>query len=262
MYSINMILSLMQLFKIMSGEGEQIESPNAGGLFDDSEKCNECSNYPEMADIAIVASLHSSSGIDTSVLPPVAHSLYGLSANAFDAIVRAWMSELPVTAEIIHFGRKVLAAGGRQAAYRAATDKGDSDVQSVDGAAYKVWREFDRLRGLLRFSPNADGEYTALCEPDHFVLPALGPHFRERFGQTPWAIIDVKRCLSLRCKNGQAPVLSDAGDCPEITGKRQDGEWENLWRHYHKTINNESRNNAKLQMQFMPGRYRKYLTEF
>jgi probable DNA metabolism protein len=39
------------------------------------------------------------------------------------------------------------------------------------------------------------------------------------------------------------------------------GEWEKLWQHYHKTINNESRNNPNLQRQFMPKRYWKYLTE-
>jgi len=44
----------------------------------------------------------------------------------------------------------------------------------------------------------SDGMDIARCEPDHLVLPALGPHFRERFGQTPWAIIDEKRRLGVR----------------------------------------------------------------
>jgi probable DNA metabolism protein len=38
-------------------------------------------------------------------------------------------------------------------------------------------------------------------------------------------------------------------------------QWEDLWKHYHKTINNESRDNPKLQKQFMPKRYWKYLPE-
>ena len=37
---------------------------------------------------------------------------------------------------------------------------------------------------------------------------------------------------------------------------------EDLWRLYHRSINNESRNNPGLQRQFMPSRYRKYLNEF
>jgi len=190
------------------------------------------------------------------------------------------MSELPVTAEIVRFGRKVLAAAGRREAYLAATDRGDPDVQAVEAAAYRVWHEFDRLRGLLRFSPDANGEYIARCEPDHFVLPALGPHFRERFGQTPWAIIDEKRRLCLRCDQEQAleffyynesenmvkPDSGSAGGFPQVfaghvpTSYPTD-EWEDLWRLYHKTINNESRSNPELQKQFMPKRYWKYLTE-
>jgi probable DNA metabolism protein len=119
--------------------------------------------------------------------------------------------------------------------------------------------------GLLRFCPDEKGVYIARCEPDHFVLPALGPHFMERFGETPWAIIDNKRCLSLCCETGQAGASGgtlefsvNAGNAFE---KGQGGEWENLWKHYHKTINNESRNNPDLQKRFMPTRYWKYLTE-
>ncbi|MCL2215341.1 MAG: DUF4130 domain-containing protein, partial [Treponema sp.] len=38
-------------------------------------------------------------------------------------------------------------------------------------------------------------------------------------------------------------------------------KWEALWKHYHKTINNESRDNPNLQRQLMPRRYWKYLPE-
>jgi probable DNA metabolism protein len=128
-------------------------------------------------------------------------------------------------------------------------------------AAYKVWHEIDRLRGLLRFCPDEDGVYIARCAPDHFVLPALGQHFRERFGETPWAVIDEKRSLYLHCAGGGEPELFCMGDGCSFAGNTAGGEWENLWRHYHKTINNESRNNPDLQRRFMPKRYWKYLTE-
>jgi probable DNA metabolism protein len=118
--------------------------------------------------------------------------------------------------------------------------------------------------GLLRFCPDEKGVYTAQCEPDHFVLPALGPHFMDRFGETPWAIIDNKRRFSLCCKMGRTGgtfEFSANAESPFSFKKGQGGEWENLWRHYHKTINNESRNNPDLQKRFMPTRYWKYLTE-
>jgi hypothetical protein len=224
------------------------------------------------ADISLIAGLYSPEGVDFSALPENAGRLFELSANAFDAIVHAQMSELPISREIARFECKVLAAadmatGGvvgdeqRRAAERAACDRGDPDVRTVLDAAYKVWHEIDRLRGLLRFSPDEDGVYIARCEPDHFVLPALGPHFRQRFGETPWAIIDEKRSLCLHCVRGGEPELCGTGERCSIAGNTANGEWENLWRHYHKIINNESRNNPDLQRRFMPKRYWKYLTE-
>jgi probable DNA metabolism protein len=197
------------------------------------------------------------------------------------------MSELPVSAEIARFERKVLAAlvapaadtagssapvagvvtaEQRRAAERAACDRGDPDVRVVLDAAYKVWREIDRLRGLLRFCPDENGVYIARCAPDHFVLPALGPHFKERFGKTPWAVIDEKRRLCLHCAGGGEPKLCAAGDGFPLAenlggGEQRYGEFENLWRHYHKIINNESRNNPDWQRRFLPKRYWKYLTE-
>ena len=250
-----------------------------GELFSDG---NECVRDTMAEDSAVIAGLFSGKGPDFSALPPAALRLYGLSANAFDAVVHAWMSELPLAAEITRFGRKVLAAGTaaarsavsvardgietaeRRAAGLAAADRGDPDVLAVHGAAFKVWREVDRLRGLLRFAPGENGVYAARCEPDNFVLPALGPHFQERFGETPWAIIDEKRLLCLRSVPGGAPELFSVAENPapaENLRAARGGEWEDLWRRYHKTINNENRNNPALQRSFMPKRYWKYLSE-
>jgi len=281
-------MSLVALFAAMGSEKAETVPPcyrsthaqrgaaddsGQGDLFGEAERGDL--RFDE-ADAAIIAALYSASPTampqDISVLPPQARVLFELSANAYSDIVHAWMSELPVEAAIIRFGRKVLAAadsvadadGQRRAAGIAATDRGDPDVNAVQAAAYKTLREFDRLRGLLRFCPDDDGAYVAFCEPDHFVLPAFGPHFWERFGETPWAIVDNKRGLCLCCEQGQPPRLCELRESAfptALAGKLPGGEWEELWRNYHRTINNESRNNPELQRRFMPKRYWKYLTE-
>jgi len=317
MYSINMRLGLVQLFEAIIGktqdslasdvlqlnidEDYNARNDSQGELFGGPGNDNHIeyiSNVKE-TDIAIVMGMHAKTGIDFSVLLPEILGLFELSRDAFGAIVYAWMSELPVTGQIIRFGRKILASQNtvtgnngtaqrgklepqpsppagegspletarRKAAQIAATDRGDFDVQTVREAAYKVWHEIHRLMGLLRFCPDEKGVYIAQCEPDHFILPALGPHFMERFGETPWAIIDNKRRFSLGCETGQPGasgrtlLFSTAAKNPVSFGKGQTGEWENLWKHYHKTINNESRNNPDLQKRFMPTRYWKYLSE-
>ena len=208
-------------------------------------------------DIDVIAGLYSSSGIHLSGLMEPVRSLFKVSFNAFDDFIHAWMSELPIEAEMFRFCNKVVSAAELAAQKAAASDRGDPDVRTVLEAADKVRHEIDRLRGLLRFKPDTRGLYIARCEPDHFALPALGEHFTRRFGETPWAIIDEKRGLCLCCLAGEPvtfrnpAMLSDAGR----------DEWEELWRHYHKTINNESRKNPGLQRQFMPKRYWKHLTE-
>jgi probable DNA metabolism protein len=270
-----------------AGSAETGASVPAGGgqgeLFDDPVQSENRFSPPDKADIAIMAALHAPAGMDIAVLPPPARRLFELSVDAFEAIIHAWMSELPVIAETIRFGQKILAAADavnaaavadsgleaarqraadaqRQAADTAATDRGDADTRAVLEAAYKVWHEIHRLMGLLRFCPDENGAYIARCEPDHLVLPALGPHFKERFGQTPWVIIDEKRRLGVSC-SGTSLEFFITGENPAFLENPPDSEWENMWRHYHKTINNESRNNPDLQRRFMPQRYWKYLTE-
>jgi hypothetical protein len=217
-----------------------------------------------------------SADIVTGAVPdiPPARRLYELSANAYDCLVHGWMSELLIEAELIRFAWKVLDAGrqapggfsspeARRAAETAAADRGDPDVEITLGAAYKVWKELDRLRGLLRFSPGPQGIHTARCAPDHFVLPGLAGYFRIRFGESAWAIIDERRGLALVCAPGAEARLVPLADTDHgIAGQDRNGDpWEELWRSYHKIINNETRANPKLQKQLMPRRYWKYLPE-
>ena len=265
---------LGRLFTLMNRESEPCPSfchalpdnEGQGDLFGGDGK--EKLEFPgiDEADILVITGLYSPEGINFSALPSNARRLFELSVNAFGAIVHAWMSELPIQAEIIRFGQRVLAATERQAADRAATDRGDPDTRTVLDTAHKVWHEIHRLLGLLRFSTDENGMYIARCEPDHFVLPAFGPHFRERFGETSWVIIDEKRRLCLR-RVAQAPfellphTASLSTSAADVRNRGKTEEWEKIWRHYHRTINNESRNNPRLQRQFMPERYWKYLPE-
>jgi len=255
--------SLTELFSLLEDSGGTQKGLFAGGEefgFDEKEICAR--QYEEQ-DIEFTMCFFSER-FDGSLLVGSARRLFELSFNAFDLFLHAWLSELPVEKETISFGRRVLssaegAAVGEQKslAERAAADCGDSDTLAVLDAAYKVQFEIHRMMGFLRFFPQ-DEIYTARCAPDHFVLPALERHFSARFGETSWAIIDEKRelCLS-RTPPLPAKIVRETENNQGAGG---DG-WEELWRHYHSTINNEQRKNPALQRQFMPKRYWKYLPE-
>ncbi|GHV75834.1 hypothetical protein AGMMS49942_06550 [Spirochaetia bacterium] len=209
----------------------------------------------------------------TAAHSPAAPYLSELSANAYEHFIHGWMSKLPIEAALIRFAWKVLAAGrsapggikspeARDAAEAAAADRGDPDVRTVLTAAYKVWKELDRLRGLLRFSPAPSGIHIARCKADHYVLPGLAGHFTLRFGETPWAIIDERRGLALVRSVGEDARIVPLEDLPHsIAVPGHDDPWEELWKNYHRVVANESRINPQLQRQFMPKRYRKYLPE-
>jgi probable DNA metabolism protein len=201
---------------------------------------------------------------------PAARQLRDLSADAYDCFVHGWMSELPIEAELVRFAWKSLDAGrkaglsspaARGDAEAAAADRGDPDVETAAAAAYRVWKELDRLRGLLRFSPGPGDVHIARCAPDHFVLPGLAGHFTIRFGEAAWAIIDERRGLALARDIGAGARLVPLEETPRSIAAPGRDPWEELWRSYHKTIANESRSNPRLQNQFMPRRYWKYLPE-
>jgi len=187
--------------------------------------------------------------------------IFELSVDAYYTALYAQMSCKPIKKEIAAFVEKVSRAKNREEADRAGKDRGDSSVLAVLKEAGKVSHEIHRLTGMLRFSPESGGVYTARCAPDHFILPALAEHFTLRFGETPWAIIDEKRGLCLRKANGSEAVLVPVSSATNVTEKAGKDSWEDMWRLYHKSINNESRKNPRLQRQFMPERYQKYLTE-
>ncbi|MDR0475144.1 MAG: TIGR03915 family putative DNA repair protein [Treponema sp.] len=178
----------------------------------------------------------------------------------------------------------------REAADRAAVDRGDPLVHAVLAAAYKTGWEIHRIMGFLRFVPVErkaeygfeqgteqdtlrETFYLARCAPDNFILPCMAEHFTPRFGEKPWAVIDEKRGLILIRRPGKEVSLETFGaegleahtDSPQesFSGTKPEGNSiEDYWRLYHQSVLIENRKNLKLQRQFIPLRYRKYLTEF
>jgi probable DNA metabolism protein len=199
-----------------------------------------------------------SRGFNVSVMNGEMRSFFELSFNAFDTALHAWLSELPVERQAVSYGRKIIAGAVKEIQNRL-----DPDALAVINASSKVQREVHRMMGLLRFSPDSGGGFSAKCEPDHFILPCLGGYFTSRFAGIPWAVHDVKRNLSLsRRPPRKAEVhITEGIACGNTCGEAARDEWEDLWKHYHKTVNNEDRDNPGLQRQLMPQRYWKYLPE-
>ena len=141
-------------------------------------------------------------------------------------------------------------------------DEPDISSQKIPYSSNKVQREIHNLMGLIRFNPGPKGIWLARCAPALAILPLLEDYFNARFGEDPWAIIDEKRDLALIRLKGREALYGDVSLFPVLSGENTASDsWEELWQLYHRSVTIESRKNLKLQKQFIPSRYRKYLPE-
>jgi hypothetical protein len=134
-----------------------------------------------------------------------------------------------------------------------------------------------------------DGTYLAVVSPDHNVLPLIIDHFQDRFNDQSWLIYDARRhygyyygssssapCdASLPSANkGMGGVVritfEDEASLPfDLTNGKLDASalstddqlFQNLWRTYFKAICIRERINPKKQLNDMPRRYWRYMTE-
>jgi len=133
----------------------------------------------------------------------------------------------------------------------------------------KVLREVHRLYMFLRFEQAADGIWFAPVEPKYDILPMTLNHFKSRFADQHWLIYDTRRgygfsydTKSVEEVTIDQPVFDKAtGNLPSEAKSRDEQQWQEMWRSYFKYIAIKERINPRLQRQFMPKRFWKYLTE-
>jgi probable DNA metabolism protein len=145
----------------------------------------------------------------------------------------------------------------------------DSDVLELSKIYRKVTREEERMRQFVRFQKTTDGIFFAVMDPMYNVLPLTARHFQNRFADQPWIICDVKRKYGLHYDlKTVETVYFDHLDVSIETGKLTseklddyESAFQDLWKDYLKAITIQERKNLRLQRQFMPKRFWKYLTE-
>ena len=155
----------------------------------------------------------------------------------------------------------------------------DDDVLAVRNTCRRVLHEQLRMKQFIRFQKAKDGTYLAVVSPDHNVLPLITDHFQDRFNDQPWLIYDAKRHYGYYY--GNSPSASKGGEVIRVTfedeaavpfdlsnGKmdadilsEDDQMFQDLWRTYFKAICIKERMNPRKQLNDMPRRYWKYMTE-
>ncbi|WP_215905773.1 UdgX family uracil-DNA binding protein [Phreatobacter cathodiphilus] len=121
-----------------------------------------------------------------------------------------------------------------------------------------IRRDLHKMHAFLRFRrvETAKGErFVAWFEPDHHILAAAAPFFRNRFGSLDWTILTPEGRVSW---TGGALVFGPAATRDEAAAG--DG-FEEGWRDYYESTFNPARLNTTAMRAEMPKKYWRNMPE-
>lgn len=185
---------------------------------------------------------------------------------AYEHIYQAALSDDGEKADLIY---RVLVTGlsARTDSYTAhhLMDKlQDPFVGRVFELSRRVGREAARYIEFVRFRELENGVLFSEIEAEAQILPLIGDHFSDRFPNEHFMICDHHRGDCLIHGAGRpwfiwkSAASELAADLP-LSDTEQ--EMQRLWRTFCRSISIRERENSRLQMQFWPLKYRKWMTE-
>lgn len=187
-----------------------------------------------------------------------------LSGKACQMPYRAFLSELNSEMLIYKFTKKVF-----ETSYSIEKNFGDDDVLMMKKLNRKVTREACRMVEFIRFQKTTDNIYYASISPEYNVLPIIINHFKKRFTDQHWIIYDIKRNWGIYydLKN-TSEINLELDNVDKGTGRisrhvmeEHEELYQYMWKDYYDAINIKERKNLRLQMNFMPKRFWRYMTE-
>lgn len=134
------------------------------------------------------------------------------------------------------------------------------DVLLINKTYLKVANEVHRFLGILRFS-DAGGFLYSRFSPDNDILLLLGDHFADRYKYEKFIIYDEKRKKGLIYADNFWEMKENLR-IDDIEKSQNEKTIQSLWKQYFTDLAIKERTNYKLQLQFVPARYRKNMDEF
>ena len=129
----------------------------------------------------------------------------------------------------------------------------DAQIMQAQGMARAVHRDMHKMKAFVRFRPiqrpDADALHVAWFEPEHHIVAATAPFFRDRFTAMHWAILTPRQSVRWDGQTltfGPGAVREDAP--PADAG-------ESLWLTYYSHIFNPARLKMNMMRKEMPRKY-------
>lgn len=180
-----------------------------------------------------------------------------ISPNALFNIYRAYLSNDTDRATMIFNYLKI----GFKMGASVDMFMSNEHVMKIKRTALRVSREAERMRQFVRFEEMENGVLYAKIEPDNNVLEMICPHFADRISSLPWVICDKKRSIAA-IYDTKRWVITEFDTSKAVWVAEGEEMYQKLWKKFYDTIAIESRKNERMQMQCMPKKYRRNITEF
>lgn len=125
-----------------------------------------------------------------------------------------------------------------------------------------VKKEAHRLKGFLRFKTIKGNILYSEFEPDNDILELIVTHFKRRLRNEKWAIIDIKRKKGAFYNGSKLRILDTSNfNLNNIINDLEEENYQDLWKKFISSVNINERKNLRCQINFMPKRYWKYMSE-
>jgi len=136
---------------------------------------------------------------------------------------------------------------------RTLSMHGDPVVAEVLAMERHMLGERHLLSGFIRFKDYGN-ILGAVISPKNFVLPLLAEHFIDRFPNENFMIYDktYNATLIYQDKKLELTAVEEVKFADE---SEEEIHYQNLWKHFYKTIGIKERINPKCRMRNMPKRY-------
>lgn len=140
----------------------------------------------------------------------------------------------------------------------------DTYVMQAFSLARKADREIRYMREFLRFQELENGMLYAKIGPKCNALTFLMPHFADRLPIENFVIYDSTRNIfGIHPARRQWYLFSgEDGSEPELSYSEEEMQYQELFRHFCRTISIKERENLQLQRNVLPLRFREYMIEF
>ena len=132
-----------------------------------------------------------------------------------------------------------------------------------------VHREKHHHEAFIRFEKINQDLFFAKTDPKYNVLPLIINHFRKRYTDQNWIIYDKIRKYGIYYEKSSGNVQQiqlnftpKSSTAPTEYIDVNENLYQELWKSYFNSTTIEARKNSKLQIQMMPKRFWKHLTEY